>query len=105
MLSHTNDKKWIGVDKTSTLNGLRSTNLVFHANHKADIVPVNSHKNTVKTTWQLISGNTTHDDNIAIRIGDIEYNVIFSKTSNGADFMTLSWSKNDKVTSRSYYSE
>lgn len=105
MLSHTNDKKWIGVDKTSTLNGLRSTNLVFHANHKADIVPVNSHKNTVKTTWQLISGNTTHDDNIVIKIADIEYNVIFSKTSNGADFMTLSWTKNDKVTSRSYYSE
>ena len=104
-LTHTGAKKWVGVDKTSTLNGLRSTNLVFHSNHKADIVPVNSHKKQVTTDWQLISGETTHDDNIVIRIADIEYNVVFAKTSNGADFIPLSWVKNDKVMSRSYYSE
>ena len=104
-LTHTSEKKWIGVDKTSTLNGLKSTNLVFHSNHKADIVPVNSHKNPATTKWQLISGNTIHDDDIVIRITDIDYTVVFSKTSNGADFMTLSWTKNDKVMSRSYYSE
>lgn len=104
-LTHTKEKKWIGVDKTSTLNGLRSTNLVFHSNHKADIIPVNSHKNKVTATWQLISGNTIKDDNIIVRIADIDYNVVFTKTSNGADFITLSWTKNDKVLSRSYYSE
>ena len=104
-LTHTSEKKWIGVEKTSTLNGMKSTNLVFHTNHKADIIPVNSHKKTVTTTWQLISGATTHDDNIVIRIGDIEYTVVFSKTSNGADFITLSWVKNDRVMSRAYYSE
>ena len=104
-LAHTSEKKWIGVDKTSTLNGLKSTNLVFHSNHKADIVPVNSHKNTATTKWQLISGNTIHDDVIVVRIADIDYTVVFAKTQNGADFMTLSWTKNDKVMSRSYYSE
>ncbi len=104
-LAYTGAKKWVGVDKTSTLNGLRSTNLVFHTNHKAEIVPVNSHKKQVNTNWQLISGATIHDDNIVVKIADIEYNVIFSKTSNGSDFITLSWVKNDKVMSRSYYSE
>ena len=104
-LTHTSEKKWIGVEKTSTLNGLKSTDLVFHTNHKADISPVNSQKKTVTTKWQLISGATTHDDDIVIMIGDIEYNAVFSKTANGADFMTLSWTKNDKVMSRAYYSE
>ncbi len=104
-LAHTKEKKWIGVDKVNTLNGLKSTNLVFYANHKAEIVPVNSHKNKVATTWQLITGNSTHDDNIVIKIADIEYSVIFSKTSNGADFMTLIWNKNDQVMTRSYFSE
>jgi hypothetical protein len=104
-LAHTKEKKWIGVDKTSTLNGLKSTDLVFHTNHKADIIPVNSHKSKVTTTWQLISGNSAKDDNILIRIGDIQYTVVFAKTSNGGDFITLSWTKNDKVMSRSYYAE
>jgi hypothetical protein len=104
-LTHTSEKKWIGVEKTSTLNGLKSTNLVFHTNHKAEIIPINSHKKTITTKWQLITGNIIHDDNIVIQIGEIQYMAVFSKTSNGADFVTLSWVKNDQVMSRSYYAE
>ena len=104
-IAHTSEKKWIGVDKTSTLNGLKSTNLVFHTNHKAEIVPVNSNKRTVTTDLALINGSSIYDDNIVIKIGDIYYNVTFSKTSNGSDFMVLSWMMNEEVKSRAYYSE
>ncbi len=104
-LTHNGSRKWVGVDKTKTLSGFSSTNIIFHANHKVEEVPVNSHKFPVTQQWQLINGNTTHDDNITIEIGETLYSVIFSKTSNGSDFITLSYTKNERVITSSYYCE
>ena len=104
-LTHGGSRKWVGIDKTQTLSGPASVNLVFHANHKAEQVPVNSHKSPVSTNWQLITGTTTHDEKIELQIGDVIYTVLFSKTANGSDFMTLNYYQNERLVSRSYYCE
>ena len=105
MLTHAGNKKWVGLETTRSLNGNSSTNLVFHANHKVEEQPVNSHRSPVTKRWQLISGATTHDENIQLEIGGITYSVIFSKTANGSDFMTLSYYKDERAVTRSYFSE
>ena len=104
-LTHGGSRKWIAVDKTKTLSGQSSTDIVFHANHKIETVPVNSHRYPIAQTWQLITGNTTRDENITLLIGGIDYSAIFSKTSNGSDFITLTCTWHDRAITKSYYSE
>ena len=104
-LAHTGNRKWIGVNKTKTLSGPSSTNLVFFANHKVEAQYVNSPKYNTTKNWLLINGTNIDDDNIQLQIGGITYTVIFTKTANGSDFMTLTYYKNEKAISRSYYSE
>ena len=104
-LTHAGSRKWTGVEKTQTLSGASSTNLTFSANHKVEEQPVNSYKPRVSQQWQLITGNTTHDENITIQIGDITYAVVFSKTSNGSDFITLTYYKNERAVTKSYFAE
>ena len=104
-LTHGGSRKWIAVEKTKTLSGQSSVDLIFHANHKIEAIPVNSHRYPAAQTWQLITGNTIRDENITLLIGEIDYSVIFSKTSNGSDFITLSYTKNDRVVTKSYYCE
>src|ERR1700721_1673868 len=88
-LTHSGNRKWIGIEKTNSLNGTSSEDMIFKANHKVEQRPVNSHRSSTTQKWSLLSGNNINDEHITLQIGDVTYNVIFSKTSNGSDFITL----------------
>ena len=105
VLTHGSSRKWIGVEKTNTLIGPTSTNLIFHGNHKIEEQPLNSYKAPVSQKWQILTGNNIDDENITVDIDGVTYTVVFSKTSNGSDFMTLTYYRNDRAITKAYYSE
>ncbi len=105
MLTHGTRRKWTSVEKTSSPNSTGNMTLFFNGSHKVEYQPVNSLQNPFSQNWALLGGDNIFDEKITMQIGTTIYTVTFSKTSNGDDFMTLTYFRNDRAFTNSYYSE
>jgi len=105
MLTHGTRRKWTSVEKTNTPNTTSNMTLFFDGNHKVEYQPVNALQKPFSQNWTLLSGDNIFDENISLQIGTTMYAVTFSKTSNGDDFMTLTYYRNDRAYTHAYYAE
>lgn len=105
MLTHGTRRKWTSVEKANSSKSTGNMTLFFDGSHKVEYQPVNSRQEPFSQNWALLTGDNIFDEHITLQIGTIIYTVTFSKTSNGDDFMTLSYYKNDRAYTDAYYSE
>ena len=101
-------KKWIGSSIYITSNDENFSNLTFYKNHA--VVEENRKYKTKKpaTEWKLIKGEYVNDPEIVVQIGKRNYQVEFSTTNNGKEFMTLTWvpeQENGDVVIKTFYAE
>ena len=89
MLAGAKMKKWIGANTYAASKEENETYLTFYSNFTLQEYSVTYKKPSVPQHWKIISGEFIKDADIIIEIGKREYNVEFSRTSNGRDFMTI----------------
>ena len=107
MLSGANKKKWIGANVYNDGREINNVNLTFFSNFSCEEYSVKYKKPSVPQKWKIINGEY-REDSVVIQIGNRLYNVEFSKTSNGRDFMTLNRipiREEEPVLTKTYYSE
>ena len=105
MLTHGNRRKWTSIKKSNSFTSTGSMDIYFDGNHKVEYQPTNSLQKPFTQNWALLKGDNIFDEDISIQIGDVIYYVVFSKTSNGDDFMTLTYFRNDVAHTTAYYTE
>lgn len=107
-LAETKQKKWIGQTQFISESEENVTNLIFTSDMK--VTEENRRYHTAKSLgrYRIISGIMAKDTDIVIELDGRRYNVEFSYTNNGYEFMTLSLipdREEDSVTIRTYYAE
>ncbi len=101
-------KKWIGVNIIMEKSDDNPTDLTFTRDYKVKEYNRRYSKYSVPQKWEMVTGENVKDDLIQIRIGERVYNVEFSLTANGRDFLTLTrvpeneW---DEYVVKTYYAE
>lgn len=88
-LANASHRKWIGANIYDDGARENTGTLTFYTNHK---LVIGDHKyNTTKPDqkWWLASGEFITDRDIVLKLGNRLYQVEFSTTNNGRDFMTL----------------
>ncbi len=91
-LANANKRKWVGANiYQKSGNAENTTTLTFYTNQT--VVEGNAKYKSEKKAqkWWIVSGDYVKDNNIVIQIGDRSYNVEFSRTNNGKDFLTLTY--------------
>lgn len=107
-LSEASKKKWIGQTQFLTSSEENATNLIFTYDMK--VTEENRTYRTKKSlgTYRIISGIMAKDPDIVIELNGQQYQVEFSYTNNGYEFMTLTLipaREEDPVMSKTYYAE
>ena len=88
-LSGAKSKKWIGINVFTPAKEENETTLTFYSNLTLQEYSLKYKKPSLTQPWRVTAGDYVDDASIVIEIGDRGYNVEFSKTSNGRDFLTL----------------
>lgn len=102
------DKKWIGSTVYATSLDENFSELTFYKN--LSVVESNRKYKTKKpaTTWKIVSGEYINDASTILMIGNRRYNVEFSTTNNGREFMTLTYtpeSEDEAQVIKTFYAE
>lgn len=83
-------KKWIGDNIIINTPAENNSTLIFDKNHTVIETSKYDSRKPLKH-WKIAEGKYLNDENIILEIGKKQYHVEFSQTSNGKDFMTLSY--------------
>jgi hypothetical protein len=107
-LADAKQKKWIGQNQFITESEENVTNLVFTIDMKVTEENRRYHSQKSLGRYRILSGIMAKDTDIVIELDGRQYNVEFSYTNNGHEFMTLSSipaREEDPIVTRTYYAE
>ena len=106
MLASTTHRTWIGANVLSGGVSENTVNLTFYSTFKVQAYDRASKRKRPAMRWYWLEGNNIYDRDIKIAINGREFQVEFTKTENGKDFMTLTRIPKDdeeEVVVRNYY--
>jgi hypothetical protein len=107
-LATTTHKTWIGYTTFGANAEENFTNLTFHDNFKVEVYDRRYKVKKEPKKWYILQGDMATDDAIFILIGNNKYQVSFSNTSNGKEFLTLTHlatDEDDIEVVRNFYAE